>query len=670
MFEVNEETALTMRESVVDYVRDKALQWQRYVESNYYSKWDEYNRIWKGQWAEEDKSRSNERSRIVTPATQQAVESATAEVEEATFGVGEYFDLRDDVRDEQNGDIELLRKLLDEEFRKNKIRAQVSQVLMTAAIYGTGIAEVVTEECIYAAPMSRPALDGQVQEIGVNKEKRIKVVLNPVMPKNFYPDPAATSIDSGHGCIIEEFVPKFQVTQLQESGAYMAGDLRSAAPDSDLNPDPELTVNPEGDDKVKLTKYFGLVPRYILDTSKMSGEELEDYYVDDKGESKPLDDTLVESIVILANDGVLLKAEESPYMMEERPVLAFQWDVVPGVFHGRGVVEKGYNSQKALDAEIRARIDALALTVNPMLAMDATRIPRGHKPEVRAGKTILTNGSPKDTLMPFNFGSVSDITFAQAAELQQMVQQSTGAFDVSTMQSAVSGEAKTGAVSMSLGAVIKRQKRTLINFQECFWIPFVRQAAHRYMQFDPQRWPIGDYEFVPSSTLGIMAREYEVAQLVQLLQTMSPESPLYPALVSSIVDNMNLSNREELLGILKQASQPDPEQQAMQQQMHQMDMALKQAQTDFANGQAAESYADAEYKRAQARAVPEDTQIKKLEAITRNLQDGADDDNEFARRLKIAEIALKERELGIKDRQATATQSRMNRMSPTNQGTM
>ena len=185
MFEVNEETALTMRESVVDYVRDRALQWQRYVESNYYSKWDEYNRIWKGQWAEEDKSRSNERSRIVTPATQQAVESATAEVEEATFGVGEYFDLRDDVRDEQNGDIELLRKLLDEEFRKNKIRAQVSQVLMTAAIYGTGIAEVVTEECIYAAPMSRPALDGQVQEIGVNKEKRIKVVLNPVMPKNF-----------------------------------------------------------------------------------------------------------------------------------------------------------------------------------------------------------------------------------------------------------------------------------------------------------------------------------------------------------------------------------------------------------------------------------------------------------------------------------------------------
>ena len=69
--------------------------------------------------------------------------------------------------------------------------------------------------------------------------------------------------------------------------------------------------------------------------------------------------------------------------------MAFPWDVVPVRFWGRGVCEKGYNSQKALDAEIRARIDALALTVHPMMAMDASRMPRGLSQRLRPGKIIL-----------------------------------------------------------------------------------------------------------------------------------------------------------------------------------------------------------------------------------------------------------------------------------------
>ena len=85
-------------------------------------------------------------------------------------------------------------------------------------------------------------------------------------------------------------------------------------------------------------------------------------------------------------------------MMQDRPVVAFPWDVVPGRFWGRGVCEKGYNSQKALDTELRARIDALSLTIHPMMAIDATRLPRGAKPEIRPGKMILTSGDPREVL--------------------------------------------------------------------------------------------------------------------------------------------------------------------------------------------------------------------------------------------------------------------------------
>ena len=142
---------------------------------------------------------------------------------------------------------------------------------------------------------------------------------------------------------------------------------------------------------------------------------------------------------------------------------------------------------------------------------------------------------------------------------------------------------------MSLGAIIKRHKRTLINFQQSFLLPFVTKAAHRYMQFDPENYPVADYKFTATSTLGIIAREYEVTQLVQLLQTMKQDSPLYPVLIQSIIDNMNLSNREELIAAMNQAAQPNPEAQQMAMQAQQAQIAFQQSQTAALSGQAAES---------------------------------------------------------------------------------
>ena len=84
--------------AVKGYVISLCEEWLDYVEANHFSDWNEYYRIWRGIWAAEDKTRTLERSRIVTPASQQAVESAVCEIEEATFGQGFYFDIRDNNR--------------------------------------------------------------------------------------------------------------------------------------------------------------------------------------------------------------------------------------------------------------------------------------------------------------------------------------------------------------------------------------------------------------------------------------------------------------------------------------------------------------------------------------------------------------------------------------------
>jgi hypothetical protein len=627
MSDLYEQDPLMIQESIEEWVMTKCEDWRDYYESNYEEKFDEYYRLWRGIWDPADSERRSERSRIISPALQQAVESNVAELEEATFGRGKWFDVSDNMGDTDKQDVLFLRNKLTEDFENTMVRKAVAECLINAAVFGTGVGEIVIEEEKEMAPATQPVMGGDLQAVGVNITERVKVKLKPVLPQNFLIDPVATSVDDAMGVAIDEFVSRHQVELLQEQGVYNDVYVGSAAPDTDLEPDQDLTIY--NDDKVRLTKYYGLVPRELL-----KDVDLED--------NKSM---YVEAVVVIANGGILLKAEANPYMMQDRPVVAFPWDVVPGRFWGRGVCEKGYNSQKALDTELRARIDALSLTIHPMMALDATRMPRGAKPEVRPGKMILTNGDPREVLQPFNFGQVSQITFAQAGALQQMVQQATGAVDSAGIAGQVNGESTAAGISMSLGAIIKRHKRTLINFQQSFLIPFVKKAAYRYMQFDPESYPVADYKFNASSTLGIIAREYEVTQLVQLLQTMDRQSPLYNTLIQSIIDNMNLSNREELIAAMQKAMQPNPQAQQAAQAVQQAQLQFQQSQTAALSAQAQESQARATKLAAEAMAVPQELEIDKINAITRNLKEGDQEDKEFERRMRVAETLLKEKQI-------------------------
>jgi hypothetical protein len=634
----------TLEQDIEGWVMDKCDDWRDHYEANYSDKFEEYYRLWRGQWSAQDQTRQSERSKIISPALQQAVESSVAELEEATFGRGKWFDIKDDVRDQNPADIAALRSYLEEDFAKNRVRKNVAECLINAAVFGTGIAEVVIEEEKEMAPATQPVMGGELQAVGVTIKDRTCVKLRPVMPQNFLIDPVATDIDSALGCAVDEFVSSHLVEQLQEKGVYRDAPLAEATTDFNLEPDQDLTSFSE--DKIRLTKYYGLVPTHLLKEAMADADAEEEVVEFDSEEEEGY---YTEAMVVIANGGTLLKAEKNPYMMQDRPVVAFPWDVVPSRFWGRGVCEKGYNSQKALDAELRARIDALALTIHPMMAMDASRMPRGAKPTIQPGKTILTNGNPAEILQPFNFGNVSQITFAQAQSLQTMVQTATGAIDSAGIAGSINGEATAAGVSMSLGAIIKRHKRTLINFQDSFLIPFVQKAAYRYMQFEPELYPVADYKFHTSSSLGIIAREYEVTQLVQLLQTMSPDQPMYPKLVTSIIDNMNLSNREELIATLEQANQPNPEAQQAAQAAQQAQLAFQASQTAALQGQAQESQARAQKLITEAQAIPAELQIDRIKAATTNLKTGDADDKEFEKRLKISEQLLKEREVAVKE---------------------
>jgi hypothetical protein len=627
-----------------EWVLSKCEEWRDHYESNYEEKHEEYFRLWRGIWDQSDSLRESERSRLIAPALQQAVESSVSEVEEATFGRGKWFDIRDDAMDQNPLDIQKIKEQLMEDFSFTQTRKSVAECILNAAIYGTGIGELVIEEVKEMRPATQPIMEGAMQAVGVNIQDRFVVKLNPVLPQNFLVDPVATSVDDALGVAVDHFVPTHQVEILQEQGVYNDEEVGIAYADNDLEADKELAHQPE--DKVRLTKYYGLVPRELFNEAinRNMDEDEEVVPLTEDGEKES---QYVEAVVILAN-GILMKVEENPYMMSDRPIVSFPWDVIPNRFWGRGVCEKGYNSQKALDAELRARIDALALTIHPMMAVDASRLPRGMKPEVRPGKMFLTNGNPAEVIQPFNFGQVGQVTFAQSQILERMVQQSTGAVDSTGVSGGVNGEATAAGISMSLGAIIKRHKRTLINFQEMFLVPMIQKTAWRYMQYNPELYPAQDFKFVPTSSLGIIAREYEVTQLVQLLQTMPADSPMYPMLIESIVDNMNLAKREEMIAKLREAQQPTPEQQQMQQMQQQMQqqqaqltLAKEQATAQALQAQAMEAQARAGKYTAESQVEQYNAETQRIKAVSVNLDKGDADDKEFEKRMRLAELTLK-----------------------------
>ena len=536
--------------ALVGWVMDHVENWRNHRDENYKNKWEEYYRLWRGVWLEDDKTRSSERSKLITPALQQAIEGVVSELEESTFGRTMWFDVTDDIDDPNKFDVGRIRDKLLDEFDCNGVPQAISEVYLMGAIYGTGIAKIIIEEVEEKKIESRP-IDDEYQENGIASSEKFRVRLEPVSPEEFVIDssvnrPGKEGIEMALGMATETVKPRHQIEYKQDERIYNRGFIGDWEDTLDISGKGEFKDS-DASGKTMITEYWGLVPRKLLG----------------KGDDVSYDETdLVEAVVTIANESFLLRGDENPYMMQDRPIVAYQHDTVPNRFWGRGVAEKGYNSQKTLDAILRAQIDGLALTIHPMLAIDATRLPRGMNPTVAPGKTILTNGDPRTAIMPFNFGQIDPVSYNASADMERYIQMGTGAMDTASPLRTNRRNETASGMSMIMSGAIKRTKRTLQNIERNFLGPLIQKSAWRYMEFDPESMPPQEMKFHVNGTMGMMAREMEVQQLVQVLQYLPPNSPGLPMIVNAILEHSSIAHKEE---IQQAMMQPDPMAQRQQQ---------------------------------------------------------------------------------------------------------
>jgi hypothetical protein len=150
--------------------------------------------------------------------------------------------------------------------------------------------------------------------------------------------------------------------------------------------------------------------------------------------------------------------------------------------------------------------------------------------------------------------------------------------------------------------------------------------------------------FIPTATLGIIAREYEQQQFIGLLQTLGPNTPVLPLILKGILNNSSLTNRYELIAALDQMSQPDPQAQQLAQAQQQLAIQAAQAQIAVQTTQAEQNRAEAQKLLTEAQLMPQEVQAKVIASTTKNLPQGQES-SEFDKRVKIAELMLKEADI-------------------------
>jgi hypothetical protein len=353
---------------------------------------------------------------------------------------------------------------------------------------------------------------------------------------------------------------------------------------------------------------------------------------------------MVEAIITIANDSVLLRAVENPFFMQDRSIIAYQHDRVPNRFWGRGVAEKGYSPQKALDAELRARIDAMAFAVSPMIGINASLVPRdlNTKFKVYPGRAIFTNGNVGEAIQPINFNPPPPSSFNQSGDLERMVEMGTGAFQAAAPSNINPRNQTAGGMGMIVSSSIKRNKRTLLNIEVNLLDEWVKKSAWRYMQADPEKYPLVDLHFVINSSLGIMAREIETQQIVQLLNTTEPNSTSYWMLIKSLYQLSTISNREEMLPIIDRKlqeslqPQPDPRAEAAQKQAETQDFIAKN-DAAFKTTKGILNLVEAEKKEAETNGVRQKGFMDELQLMTGMMM--TDSDKQQAQQAQQAQAA-------------------------------
>jgi len=586
------------RGDLVGEIMSDITTWRKLRDGDFEELWDEFYAKWRGFWMPQHKSFKTERSKLISPLTAMSVDLTSAEIIEAVLGREYFIDLPDDFEDDEKDDMETCRRLLVQDLKKEGFIDEFALTALNGCLYGTGITKIQILTT-FEKKMSRDA-EGA---LSVTEKEVVQIKPVAIEPGSFVADPACRDIDGMKGCAHEFTMPLTMLTSRQAEGTY-SNDFtvgsyraRTLAPNRG---DTDQGNRKDQGDVAYITEYYGLVTErnFARARADIEGVSLTEGMVN----AIPAENT-VEVIATIANETHLLRVIKNPLITGERLMISYQHEAVPNRFYGRGVCEKAANVQRAMDGEMRARMDGLAWSNMPMFAFDLTRMPPGSSMNAWPGKGWGTRGNPEEVIKEFRVSGPDQNSYAHMQDLERMGQQATGAMDSQGLRGGVRDETATGS-ALAASSFIKRSKRTMYNI-EGYMQRLVRRTLHLKMQYEPDRYPL-DYEFQVKGSIGIMAREIEQQFMVNLVGVIGQDSPAAMPIIQAIFEHSGSPVKGDVLRALKQISEkkPTPEEEAAKKAQ----LALPVAQHGKLIAETEKLLGEADLKEAQADKVIEETE--------------------------------------------------------------
>ena len=406
-----------------------------------------------------------------------------------------------------------MQTLIHDQIEESGGSSELRNALLEAALFGTGI---VKGPFNYNKTISRWTKNEDGERTYNPLEVRVPRI-EFVSIWDFFPDPAATSIDDCEYIIHRHKMNKSQLRSLARMPFFNKDAIRECLQmgsnyvekDYEHELKDDQRTEDYGSSQFEVIEYWGIMD---AEYAREVGMELPDE-VDD------LDEVQVNAWV---SNGKLLRGVVNPFTPYRLPYNAFPYERNPYSFFGIGVAENMDDSQQIMNGHARMAIDNLALAGSLVFDVDESALVGGQSMDIYPGKVFRRQaGMPGQAIHGVKFPNTSNENMMMFDKFRQLADEQTGIPSYSHGQTGVQSMTRTASgMSMLLGAASLNIKTVIKNIDDFLLKPLGEAYYQWNMQFFEGELDIqGDLEVHAMGTNSLMQKEVRSQRLTMFLQT-------------------------------------------------------------------------------------------------------------------------------------------------------
>ena len=405
-----------------------------------------------------------------------------------------------------------MEKLIHDQIDESKGSSEIRNALLESSLLGTGI---VKGPFNFNKKLNKWDMGEDGERTYSPLEVRVPRI-EFVSCWDFYPDPAATSIEECEYVVHRHKMNKSQLRQLRNMPYFNADAIRACLTEGPnyIEKDFESRLkddarNDEYQSNFEVIEYWGIMD---AEYAREVGIELEED-IDD------LDEVQINAWVC---GNQLLRAVINPFTPYRIPYHAFPYERNPYNFFGIGIAENMDDSQQIMNGHARMAVDNLAMAGSLVFDVDESALVGGQSMEIYPGKIFRRQaGMPGQAIHGLKFPNTAPENMMMFDKFRQLADEQTGIPSYSHGQTGVQSMTRTASgMSMLLGASSLNIKTVVKNLDDFLLRPLGEAFFQWNMQFFEGELDVkGDLEVRATGTNSLMQKEVRSQRLTMFLQT-------------------------------------------------------------------------------------------------------------------------------------------------------